>query len=142
MYSEFSRIESSYLLFKNSIFKVLRWIQDPVNIQNRAELFAKIVIIFAVLYFHRNFPLRFWQGLELPLEFKKRGEEKHVSTIFNFYDVISCVNKNFITHLEKENRYDIETLSIARVLNEEYLYGKIMQKMYIKNYSQNSFSFW
>ena len=27
---------------------------------------------------------------------------------------------------------DIETLSIDRELNEEYFYGKIMQKMYAK----------
>ena len=46
------------------------------------------------------------------------------------YDVINCLNKNLITHfvwyLEKEKRYEIETLSIYRVLNKEYFYGKIM----------------
>ena len=46
MYSEFSGFESSHMLFENNCSKVPRWIQDPVNIQNRAELFAKIVIIF------------------------------------------------------------------------------------------------
>ena len=53
------------------------------------------------------------------------------------YDVIICLNKNLITYfvwyLEKEKRYDIEILSIDRVLNKEYFYGKIMQKIYTKN---------
>ena len=44
----------------------------------------------------------------------------------------STVYINLITHfvwyLEKEKRYDIETLSIDRVLNKENFYGKIMQK--------------
>ena len=41
---------------------------------------------------------------------------------------MNCPNMNLITHfvcyLEKENRYDIENLSIDRVLNKEHLYGK------------------
>ena len=49
------------------------------------------------------------------------------------YDAINCQNKNLITHfvwyLEKEKRYDIETLSINRVLNMEHFYGNVMQKM-------------
>ena len=52
------------------------------------------------------------------------------------YDVINCLNKNLITHLvwyfEKEKRYDIETLSIGRVLNKEHFYGKIMHKLCTK----------
>ena len=51
------------------------------------------------------------------------------------YDVINCLNKNLITHfvwyLEKEKSYDIETLSIDRVLNKKHFYGKIIQKMYV-----------
>ena len=38
---------------------------------------------------------------------------------------------HFVSYLEKEKRYDIETLSTDRVLNEEHFYGKIMQKMWI-----------
>ena len=53
------------------------------------------------------------------------------------YDVINCLNKNFITHLAwnlgKEKKYDIETLPIDRVLNKEHLYGKIIQKMCTKS---------
>ena len=53
------------------------------------------------------------------------------------YDVINGLNKNliiyFVRYLEKGKRYDIETLSIDRVLNEKYFYEKIMQKMCTKS---------
>ena len=53
------------------------------------------------------------------------------------YDIINYLNKNLITHfvwyLGKEKRYDIETLSIDRVLNKEHFYGKVMQKMCTKS---------
>ena len=53
------------------------------------------------------------------------------------YDNINCLNKNSITHfvwyLEKEKRYDIETLSIDGVSNKEHFYGKIMQKICTKS---------
>ena len=62
------------------------------------------------------------------------------------YDVINCLNKNSITHfvwyLEKEKRYDIETLSIDGVSDKEHLYRKIMQKMCSKSRSQTSLWFW
>ena len=52
------------------------------------------------------------------------------------YDIINCLNKNLITHfvwcLGREKRYDIETLSIDRVLSKEHFYWKIMQKMSIR----------
>ena len=53
------------------------------------------------------------------------------------YDIINSLNKNLVTHfvwnLGKENRYDIETLSIDRVLNKEHFPWKIMQKMCTKS---------
>ena len=53
------------------------------------------------------------------------------------YDVIICLTKNLITHfvwyLEKERRYDIETLFIDRVLNKKHFYGKIMPKTCTKS---------
>ena len=53
------------------------------------------------------------------------------------YDVINYLNKNLITqfvwYLGKEKRYDIETLSINKVLNAEYFYGKIMEKISTKS---------
>ena len=58
------------------------------------------------------------------------------------YDVINCLNKNlthFVWYLKKEKRYDIETLSIDRVLNKEHFYSKIMQKMFTRGYSQMHF---
>ena len=61
------------------------------------------------------------------------------------YDVINCLNKNLITHfvwyLEKERRYDIETLAIDTVLNTEYFCWKSMQKMCTKSQSQTPFLF-
>ena len=49
-----------------------------------------------------------------------------------FDDVITCLNKNLITHfvlyLEKERRYEIETLYIDGVLNKEHFNGKFVQK--------------
>ena len=52
-------------------------------------------------------------------------------------DVISCLNNKFMTHfvwyLEKEKRYDIETLAIDTVLNKEHFYEKIVQKMCTKS---------
>ena len=56
------------------------------------------------------------------------------------YDIINILNKMLITHfiwyLEKEKRYDTETLSVDTELNKEQFYGKIMQKMCTKSYSQ------
>ena len=49
------------------------------------------------------------------------------------YDVIICLNKNLITFVwyhEKEKTYDIETLSIDRLLRKEYFHGKIMKKLW------------
>ena len=48
------------------------------------------------------------------------------------YDVISCLSNNLRTHfvwyLEKEIRWDIETLSIIRVSNKEHFYLKSCTK--------------
>ena len=56
------------------------------------------------------------------------------------------MNKNLLTHfvwyLEKEKRFDIETLPIDIVLNKENFYGKIMQKISTKSYIQTPFWFW
>ena len=57
--------------------------------------------------------------------------------ILKVYDIINCLNNTLITHfvwyLQKEKRYDIETLSIERVLNKEHYYGKVIQKMCTKS---------
>ena len=48
------------------------------------------------------------------------------------YDVINCLNKNLVTHFvwyhEKEKRYDIQTLSIDRVLNKGIFLEKSCRK--------------
>ena len=58
------------------------------------------------------------------------------------YDIINCLNKNSIIHfvwyLEKETRYDIETLSTDGVLDKENFYGKIIQEMCRKSWFQTS----
>ena len=50
------------------------------------------------------------------------------------YDAIDCLNKNSITHfvwyLEKEKRYDTETLSIDGVSNKEHFYRKYAVEAY------------
>ena len=52
-------------------------------------------------------------------------------------DVINCLNQSWITHfvwyLEKEKKYDIETLSIDEVSDKERFHRKIMQKMCSKS---------
>ena len=53
-------------------------------------------------------------------------------------DVINCLNKNlthFVWYLEKEKRYDMETLSINRVPNTEHFYRKVMRKDVKPKYS-------
>ena len=37
---------------------------------------------------------------------------------------------HFVSYLKKEKRYDIETLSVDRVLNTEHFYREIMRKIY------------
>ena len=58
-------------------------------------------------------------------------------------DLINWLNKvlrtHFVWYLVKKKRHGIETLSIDRVLNKEHFYGKIMQKMCTKHYSQTTF---
>ena len=58
-------------------------------------------------------------------------------TNLKVHDVINYLHKNSITHfvwdLEKEKRYDIETLSIDGVSDKKHSYRKIMQKMCSKS---------
>ena len=61
------------------------------------------------------------------------------------YDIINCLNKNFIRqfvwYLEKEKRYDIQTLSINIVLNKENFIWKVMQKIWTKSCHRPLFYF-
>ena len=89
--------------------------------------------VFVFLSFPLSFPVSYW------LKWRSKRNIK-------VYDVRNCLNKNLVTHfawyLEKKKRYDIETLSIHRVLSKGYFYGKIMQKMCTKIYSKAPFNFW
>ena len=52
------------------------------------------------------------------------------------HDVINCLNSSithFVCYLEKEKRYDIETLSIDGASDKERFYRKIIQKMCSKS---------
>ena len=82
--------------------------------------------IFLFLYFH------------LPVFFSLPTIALEVDpTKILVYGIINCLNKNLITHfiwyLKKEIRYDIETLSIYRVLNKEHFHEKIIQKICTKS---------
>ena len=54
-------------------------------------------------------------------------------TNFKVYEVINCLNKNliqFVWCLQKEKRYDIETLPIDRVINKEHFHSEnVHQKL-------------
>ena len=67
------------------------------------------------LFFHFGNCFRVWSKINLKV-----------------YDVINCLNKNLIKHfvwyLEMEERCDIETLSIDRVLNKGHFYRKPYRK--------------
>ena len=49
--------------------------------------------------------------------------------------------KHFVWYLEKEKRYDIETLSIDRVLNKEHFMDKLFRKCAPKSSSRPLFYF-
>ena len=96
-----------------------------------------ILLKLVSAFFHssfRSWDIRGFVFLSSPLLLFVRHCFRGWSKInLKVYDVTNCQNKNLITHfvwyLEKEKRYDIETLSIDRVLNKEHFYFNIMQKM-------------
>ena len=112
----------------------------------KIELFVTIVYECILLHLKSSFRSQdtqifiFLTSPQFPLGHCFRGWLK---INFKVYGIISCLKKNLITHfvwyLEKEKRYDIETLSIDRVLNKEHLYKKAMQKMCTKSQFQTSF---
>ena len=86
-----------------------------------------VLQIFKCLYF--RFPL-----FSLPISHCFRDRSK---INLKVCDIISCLNTTLFCLISREGKkYDIETFSLDTVLNKEYLYGKIIQKMCIKGYSQ------
>ena len=73
-------------------------------------------------------------SLFLPVNHCFRGWSK---INLKVYGIINCLNKNLITHfvwyLGKEKSYDVETLSIDRVLNKENFFWKIRQEICTKS---------
>ena len=61
------------------------------------------------------------------------------------YDIINCLNKILITYfvwyLGKEKRYDIEPLSIDRVLNKQHFYEMLCRKCAPKPSPRTLFNF-
>ena len=55
------------------------------------------------------------------------------------YDMVDTLITHFVCYLKNEKRYGFETSSIDRVLNKEYFYWKIIQKMCTRGYSQTPF---
>ena len=110
----------------SAIFIKFLFLQNVQNYQNnlKSSFCSRDIHIFVFPFFPLFLPvghcLRGWSKINLKV-----------------YDAISCLNKNSITHfvwyLEKEKRYDIETLSIDGVSNKKHFYGKIMQKMCTKS---------
>ena len=81
----------------------------------------KFLYIPLLLFFPVNHWLRGWSNINLKV-----------------YDVSNYLNKNtlithFVLYIEKEKRYDIEPLSIDRVLSKKHFDGKSMQKMCTKS---------
>ena len=78
---------------------------------------------------YSNFCISVFPSFSLPVSHCFRGWSK---INLKVCDAINCLNKNLITHfvwyLKKEKRYDIETLSIDRVLNKEHFYWKSCRK--------------
>ena len=78
-----------------------------------------VLEIFKFLYIH--LPLFFPVGHS----FKSWRHKLSKQELNNTFCLISSEGK--------KNSYDIETLSICRVLNKEHFYGKIMQKLCSKS---------
>ena len=87
---------------------------------------SRDIQIFVFLTFPQFFPVSHWLRRWFKINLK-------------FYDVNICLNKNLITfvwYLEKEKTYDIETLSIDRLLHKEHFHGKIMKKLWTESQSR------
>ena len=114
----------------------------PINIWSLCPLFSAIVLwkmVFISSKKHFSFSrYSFFLFLSFPL-FLPAGHYFGGWSKINLkvQDVINCLNKNSITHFawypEKEKRYDIETLSIDRVSDNEHFHRKMMQKMCSKS---------
>ena len=140
VYWEASQYNSGSEYVGETTLKLVSAIFDQIFIFNQMIALQKLWKMF---FMHLKSSFRSWDiqvfvfpssPLFLPVSHCVRGCLK---INLKVYDVINCLNMNLITHfvwyLGKEKRYDIETLSIDRVLNKEHFYGKIMQKMGTKS---------
>ena len=117
-----SAIFIKFLFFQQKLWKML-------FISSKKPFYSWDIQIFVFLSFplflHVGHYFRQWSKINIEV-----------------YDVINCLNKNSVTHfvwyLEKEKRYDNETLSIDGVSDKEHLYRKITLKICSKSSSQTS----
>ena len=132
---------------EKSDFADINW-YEPIHTQSLCPLFFIKFLFFTKWYPFKNYEKCFLFHLES--SFRSRDIQILVySSVFfpvnhyfrswfkeniKVYDVINCLNKNLITHsvwyLGKEIKYDIEILTIDRVLNKKHFCRKIMQKMW------------
>ena len=123
-------------LFSSNLFFFTKW--EPFKNYEKCLLFhlkssfrSRDIQFFVFLSFTLSSPVdhffRGWSKINLKV-----------------HDVINCLYKNSITYfvwyLEKEKRYDIETLSIDRGSDKEHFYRKMMQKMYKKRIAPDLFT--
>ena len=110
-----SAIFIKFLFFHQTI--ALQKLKSAFNFIQKALFVLEIFNSFVFLSFPLFLPVGHCCGGWLKINLK-------------VHDVISCLNKNSITHFvwypEKEKRYDIETLSIDGVSDKEHFYRKIM----------------
>ena len=124
-----------FLKFVSTIFYQIFIFHQMIVLQKLWKIFfISSKKIFSFLRYS-NFFLFLSSPLFLPVSHCFRGCSK---INLKVYDVINCLNKNFLTHfvryLRKEKGYGIKTLSMNRVLNKEHFYGKSCRRCTPKAY--------
>ena len=104
------------------------WCIIPSSLQLMSAIFYEIFI------FHQTIPLQ-----KLRKMFFISPKKLFSFLRYSNFCISVFLSTYFVGYLGKEKSCDIETLSIDRVLDKEYFYEKIMQKMYTKSYSQIPF---
>ena len=113
------------------------------------EVVRELKLVSAIFHFSSNDNPRNhekWFLFHLKISFHSQYIKIFVfpsTPLFLQVSVISCLDKNLITyfvwHLEKEKRYNIETLPIEKVLNKGNFHGKTSRK-YVSKASPRPFS--
>ena len=126
-------IKKKYLKLVSAVFYQILFFTKRWPFKNYEKCF-----LFHLKSSFRSRDIQFFLFLSSPLFLPVSHYLRSWSKInLKVYDAINCLNKMLITqfvwYLENEKRYDIEPLSIDRVLNKEHFYEKIIQKMCTKS---------